>query len=1512
MKKNKWLSLALVLVLIFSLCTSAFAVETEQADSGERLLSSLRDPQEEPLQVRPTGENKAEAQVRAIVLTESRPTVENSGLIQRFLNSDSKLMREHSAVQKRMEQQGIGFKVNFEYTALLNGMSITVKLSDLPAVAEIPGVTKIILAREYKLPETHPSAVSASDMINATMLSNAISADGSGKVIAVLDTGITADHEAFAVYDGMLQQAAWQKTPMIKAIADLGHGMYYSQKIPYQFDYADQDNDAADDHSGHGSHVAGIAAGYVADSEGAVSFHGSAPDAQILAMKIFASDADTTSTDIYLAALEDAFKLGADVINMSIGAPTGFVEDDESALNDCIYQRLEEAGIICCVSAGNENNLSENAQNWAGPGYLTTGTIDYGMLGSPASYNGNVAVAALENMEYPAYQITIGENGFAYRECDGTAFLDQFAGQDLEYVMVPNLGEAEDYEDIDVRGKIAVISRGEITFDEKVTFASAAGAIGAVVYDNREGALVTMAIENNLIPAVFVSQEAGAALAALETKTFHVDNDVTVVENPDAWSMASFSSWGPTNDLQIKPTITGVGGNVNSVMAGTTSGYEVMSGTSMSAPNVSGGYAALLEAICADNPSLSKAEAAAIARNRTLSSAYPAIAYADTYDDENYFYVPYSPRQQGAGLLDLAAAYTAQLTIDDPLAELGDDPSFAGVYTIEATVQNISDTERTYAVSADVLTDGLTAGNFGTDEDPDYHFYNYLMPVLLEEGVDYAIDAPKTITLAPGEKKTVTVTITLSEEMMAGYLAYFPNGAFIDGYVYFDSVSDYESQHVTFLAFYGDWKGGAILETHDWRELMDLDAEQLQDWSYYVDWEIDTVPTEAYLVDDEYNPMVYAGDAPFGYPEGGAYSDKRIAVSYNVDEAYSTMLLVVPTILRNARHVVMIVRNADTGEIYAVDDTPYCTKTYYDATDGWVSYAWFLFDGTNSYTDDDAASAIPDDTAVVLEFYANLPGGDDALGSMTPEEIVADGADYLQYTVPCVVDGAAPVFENVEYDPESGELSFDVKDNQYLAAVYAMDMEGNYLAEMQLFADDQAGETHSIKMNVGEQEAFLLGALDYATNEGVKVVAADHEHAWTEWEVVTEPTCDEDGEQVRYCEICYEEESEAIPALGHTLVKTEEVPATCDTDGVKEYWTCEVCGKLFADEKGETEIAEPEVIPAGHTLEAVAEVPATCTEDGVKAYWKCSVCGKLFADEKGETEIAEPEVIPAAGHTLEAVAEVPATCEEDGVKAYWKCSVCGKLFADEKGETEIEAPEVIDALGHDWDDGVITKQPTLAAEGERLFTCKNDPEHTRTEVIAKLYDCADDDNCPSKDFTDVDRKPGSWSHEPIDWAVLKGITEGTSLTTFSPNKTCTRAEAVTFLWRAAGCPEPTKADSPFTDVTLDSWYAKAVLWAVEKGITVGTSDTTFSPEKTCTRAQIVTFLWRMEGSPKGKTTGTFTDVPATLYFAKAVEWVVADGVTNGVTPTEFAPNSDCTSAHITAFLWRNFELRAAR
>jgi len=169
-------------------------------------------------------------------------------------------------------------------------------------------------------------------------------------------------------------------------------------------------------------------------------------------------------------------------------------------------------------------------------------------------------------------------------------------------------------------------------------------------------------------------------------------------------------------------------------------------------------------------------------------------------------------------------------------------------------------------------------------------------------------------------------------------------------------------------------------------------------------------------------------------------------------------------------------------------------------------------------------------------------------------------------------------------------------------------------------------------------------------------------------------------------------------------------------------------------------------------------------------------------------------------------------------------------------------------------------------------------------------------------FTDV--STSAYYYDAVQWLIAQGITEGKTETTFEPNSGCTRAQMVTFLWRAAGCPEPTATTSNFTDVSADAYYSKAVLWAVEKGITLGSTATTFDPNATCTRGQMAAFLYRHAGSPAVSKSHSFDDVDPEKYYNACVAWLIGEEITNGTTATTYSPDNICTRGQMAAFLYR--------
>ena len=185
-------------------------------------------------------------------------------------------------------------------------------------------------------------------------------------------------------------------------------------------------------------------------------------------------------------------------------------------------------------------------------------------------------------------------------------------------------------------------------------------------------------------------------------------------------------------------------------------------------------------------------------------------------------------------------------------------------------------------------------------------------------------------------------------------------------------------------------------------------------------------------------------------------------------------------------------------------------------------------------------------------------------------------------------------------------------------------------------------------------------------------------------------------------------------------------------------------------------------------------------------------------------------------------------------------------------------------------------------------------------------DCDGGADCPGRIFSDMP-SAGHWAHLPIDWALTRHITAGTGNGRFSPGAGCTRAQAVTFLWRAAGSPAPQSQSCPFRDVAATAYYRSAVLWAYENGVTSGTGSGCFSPNKVCTRAQIITFLWHAKGEPQASGAAMpFRDVSENAYYRIPVAWAVANGVTGGTGSGTFSPNRTCTRAQIVTFLYKAY------
>lgn len=677
-----------------------------------------------------TGMPGEEEQVRVLVELEQEPLTKVTGalldgaLSPTGLARQEALLEQHGSIQAQIQAlaEEREIEVRYDYTLLANGFSLACPYGLVDDIRAVDGVRSVELCQTYSLP-TEPQMNSGNEMIGSREAWS-LGLDGTGMVVAVVDTGLDTDHPAFAQDPGAvtltqekLEQLVEAKALRAQRISGVGAaGLRMSDKVPFAFDYAGGDTDV--NHNGssdHGTHVAGTVTADPAD--GTIS--GVAPKAQLVVMKVFADGATGAVSDDILAALEDCVTLGVDVVNLSLGSPAGFTQRQDLLTTMEVYDRLEDAGIVVAAAAGNEFSAAYKNQ-WETDLSLASNP-DYGIVGSPSTYTQTLSVASVDNEKIRSSYFQVGERKISFTDTAATydpegQLVKVLGGQTLAYVVVPGFGQEADYTGLDVKGKVALVSRGTTTFQEKYDEARAQGAAACIIYNNDVG-LINMAITEYPIPAVFISQTDGKAMidaAQNGQGTLYVAQDTFEAIGETGGQPSDFSSWGTTAGLEITPDLMAPGGNIYS--SRDNGAYGLMSGTSMATPHVSGAAALLLQYIRSQDNALLTEEQL---YNLLMSTAVPAKDGAG---------VPYSPRKQGAGLVNLASALSTGAYLQVPgeqraKLELGDDPGKTGVYTMTFQVVNFGTESLRYAFYG---CGTLETAPFGVslEEIGDYGFYS--------------------------------------------------------------------------------------------------------------------------------------------------------------------------------------------------------------------------------------------------------------------------------------------------------------------------------------------------------------------------------------------------------------------------------------------------------------------------------------------------------------------------------------------------------------------------------------------------------------------------------------------------------------------------------------------------------------------------------------------------------------------------------------------------------------------
>lgn len=773
----------------------------------------------------------AEEKLRVVVEVDGQPLISQaiasgkkvSELNQNILKSqESKLLAKQAVVQEAMKASGINSKPLNEMTTVFNGFSAEVKFADIEKIKGLDGVKDVFISNEYE----RPTMVTSLDQVAARQAWD-LGYTGQGQILAVVDSGIDPSHKDFVMTKGV--DLALTKDEVNGIInKEALPGKYYSDKVVYAYNYYDLNDNVKDiGGSQHGQHVAGTMAANGDEKNGGIK--GVAPDAQLLGMKVFSSDIrySTTFSDIYVKAIDDAIKLGADSINLSLGSPAGFY--NEEGLEQKVLEKAQESGIVTTISAGNERNI---VNGWT-PAAAMGENPDTGLVGSPSANKAAFSIAAFENTNLrvaaaslkpehtEGFVISLTEAGGAPK----TATLANEEGYD--YILVGK-GSKEEFDKAgeEVKGKVAVAVRGN-SFADTIKNGNAAGAVAVLVYNHEAGGESTVNMaggEGSAIPFAFLKRSAGLELEAAkkaEPSTKIVfRKDLVSVDNPDADKMADFSSWGPTPDLQLKPEITASGGNIYSTQ--NNNEYTTMSGTSMSSPHVAGGIGVVKEFVNEKMkegvlPAMEKSELSEFVQLLLMNTA-------DVKADPKYPGQIYSPRQQGAGMMNLYKATTNLVTATDAnasstsfgegkleLGQVGDrlsrkikltnygdkDVTITPKVTLlqeEIITQEIIDELKGQGYTAEIIEKAL--GKVGSLQEAS---------MIIEEKV---LDP---VSLVAGESKEITIPFDFSKSRTRD---------FVEGFVTLEK-DDKQTLSVPFLGFKGNWDEPRVVDTFDATNLLD-------------------------------------------------------------------------------------------------------------------------------------------------------------------------------------------------------------------------------------------------------------------------------------------------------------------------------------------------------------------------------------------------------------------------------------------------------------------------------------------------------------------------------------------------------------------------------------------------------------------------------------------------------------------------------------------------------------------
>ena len=1099
---------------------------------------------------------------------------------------------ELTAVIEQRVLKGGELDVVWNMTLAANIISAYVPYGSIDEIAAVVGVEEVVIEEQYAPMTTQEAETfqsTASGMFGAGT-AWAAGYTGAGTRIAVIDTGLDTDHQSFSAgaFRYALEQQAAEKgmdadsyiqsldllnmMDVEDVLQDLNiysyvkyedgtsaGDWYVNEKVPFALNYVDRNYKVTHDYDGqggHGSHVAGIAAanryipegdGYVAAMD-SVMTQGVAPDAQLVIMKVFGESGGAYDSD-YMVAIEDAIMLGCDVVNLSLGTNKGFAR---SRTYQDILNELSNSDTVVAVAAGNSGPWAQYSGN--GMSALYGDDVDFSVIGAPATATNSLAVASVENIGATDYYITVAGQDLYYNRgvANGayTRGLNVIGGVDRTYVLLDGIGTAEQAAAAataigDPSEAVLVVARGEISFAEKANNAAAAGFAGSIIYNNVEGTIsMDLTDYTGTGPAVSVSKAHGEILkeAAQQTAegifvgTMYISDEVTAVAGDGEPVMSSFSSWGVPGNLELKPEISAPGGNIYSVNGEIASGDAYMnnSGTSMAAPQIAGMAALVMQYIreegLAEKTGMSPR---ALANSLLMATAKPLV---DTASGSWY-----SVLQQGSGMADVSAALSAgsYILMDSGAnagaadgkvkVELGDDPAKDGVYTFGFTINNFSDSVKTYALSGDFFTqelyetDGVTYLGNGTVDLPAAVSFtvgsdeltvssDYACDlngdgltdaadaqIILEHaaGNTASIDAKADVSgdgmvnsydahlilgslksgffsVAAGEKVHVQVKLELTDKAA---LESYVNGAYVEGFVHVTAAPDAEglidpAYTIPVLGFYGNWSDASMYDRADYTD---------------------------YLYDDYIFP--YTGGLNYLSMFEGVNERYFVGNPYRIEETFpadraalnpeTELGDMAVTLIRNAAGFLFYILDGEGNIVDARSGEQIQASYYLESYAAWMNInnvglsIWMTPEQMGFEHGDEFTIGF----MAVPEYYENGKGlSTQELVDLFNSGRIGEGA-FHSYTF--AVDELAPVVEKVEKDPETGALIITAADDNYIAAVSILNAKGSNVLKTVGADQENAGETTvtTVDMNgVAVNRDCIVMVADYAGNESFYTV----------------------------------------------------------------------------------------------------------------------------------------------------------------------------------------------------------------------------------------------------------------------------------------------------------------------------------------------------------------------------------------------------------------------------------------